>query len=47
MNFTHKIYVVMAVGLLVVILARAQALGEEKPAIEKIYNKKKWEGELR
>ena len=47
MNFTRKIYLVMAVGLLAVILAGAQALGEEKPAIEKIYNKKKWEGELR
>ncbi len=46
MKFTRKIYLVMPVGLLAVILAGAQALGEEKPAIEKIYNKKKWKGDL-
>ncbi len=40
MNFTPNIYLVMAVGLLTVILAGAQALGEKKPAIEKICNKK-------
>ena len=36
----------MAVGLLAVILAGAQAIGEKKPAIEKICNKKKCKGEL-